>query len=95
MAIGRKDVSMTHKLLKIVVLSATIGIAATGVARADCETDMFQLEQALKAPNLTAASRTALDEAKTKAVAALKKDDDAVCHKAIADGMSKAGMTLK
>jgi hypothetical protein len=25
----------------------------------------------------------------------LRKDDDATCHKAIADGMSKAGMTLK
>jgi hypothetical protein len=33
----------------------------------------------------------ALDEAKTKAVAALRKDDDDTCHNAIAAGLKKAG----
>lgn len=86
---------MTHKILKAVLLSATIGIAATGAARADCESDLLQLEQAYKAPNLTASAKAALDEAKTKAVAAMKKDDDKTCHSAIDQGMTKAGMKLK
>jgi hypothetical protein len=86
---------MTHTILKAVLLSAAIGIAATGVARADCESDLLQLEQAFKAPNLTAAAKAALDEAKQKSVAAMKRDDDKTCHSAIAEGMTKAGMTLK
>lgn len=86
---------MTNSMLKAVLLSATIGIAATGVARADCESDLLQLEQALKIPNLTPTAKAALDEAKTKAVAAMKKDDDKTCHGAIDQGMTKAGMKLK
>lgn len=86
---------MTHRLLKIVILSATIGVAATSLARADCESDLLQLEQAFKAPDLSADAKVALDGAKTKAVSALKKDDDATCHKAIAEAMTKAGLTMK
>jgi hypothetical protein len=86
---------MRHNILKIVLLSATIAVAATGVARADCESDLIQLEQAYKAPNLTADGKGALDDAKTKALSAFKKDDDATCHKAIVEGITKAGMTMK
>jgi hypothetical protein len=86
---------MRYHPLKIIVLAATIGVASTGVARADCESDLIQLEQAFKAPNLTSAGTAALDDSKTKALAAFKKDDDAGCHKAIEEGMTKAGMTLK
>jgi hypothetical protein len=86
---------MRHNLLTIALLSVAIGIAATGVARADCESDLIQLEQAYKAPDLTATSKAALDGAKVKALAAFKKDDDTTCHKAIAEGLTKAGMTLK
>ena len=86
---------MRHNLLKTAMLSVAIGVAATGAARADCESDLIQLEQAYKAPDLTAASKAALDDAKTKALAAYKKDDDVTCHKAIAEGLTKAGMTLK
>ena len=86
---------MRNDLLRIAMLSVAIGVAATGVARADCESDLIQLEQAYKAPDLTATSKVALDDAKTKALAAFKKDDDATCHKAIAEGLTKAGMTLK
>ena len=57
--------------------------------------DLIQLEQAFKAPNLTPAGKTAFDQARNKAVSAMKKDDDAGCHKAIADAMPKAGLTLK
>jgi hypothetical protein len=86
---------MRHNFLRLVLLSVAIGIAATGLARADCESDLIQLEQALKAPNLTAAAKAALDNATTNAVAAMKKDDDATCRKAVGEGMAKAGMTLK
>jgi hypothetical protein len=86
---------MLYHPLKIIVLAVTIGAASTGVARADCESDLIQLEQAFKAPDLTSAGKAALDDSKTKALTAFKKDDDAGCHKAIADGMTKAGMTLK
>jgi hypothetical protein len=86
---------MARNVLKIMLLSATIGVAATSIARADCESDLIQLEQAYKAPNLTAEGKVALDDAKTNAVSAFKKDDDATCHKAIAQGLTKAGMRLK
>jgi hypothetical protein len=86
---------MRRNLLRLVLLSVAIGIAAAGLAHADCESDLIQLEQALKAPNLTADGKAALDNATTKAVAAMKKDDDATCHKAVGEGMAKAGMTLK
>lgn len=86
---------MTRTVLKIALLAATFGIAATGIARADCESDMIQLEQAYKTPNLAAPAKAALDEAKTKSVEAMKKDDDTGCHKAIADALPKAGLTLK
>jgi hypothetical protein len=86
---------MTRNSLKIALLAAAIGLAATGLARADCESDLLQLETAFKTPNLSADAKAALDGAKTKAVAALKKDDDKTCHTAIAEALPKAGMTLK
>jgi hypothetical protein len=86
---------MSRNFWKVILCSAAIGLAATGIARADCERDLIQLEQAFKAPNLAANAKAVLEEAKPVAVAALKKDDDATCHKAIADAMTKAGMTLK
>jgi len=86
---------MSRTVWKTVMCAAVIGLAATSVARADCETDLLKLEAAYKTPNLAAPAKVALDDAKPIAVAALKKDDDAACHKAIADGMTKAGIPLK
>jgi hypothetical protein len=86
---------MRHTFPKTIVVSALIGMGALGVARADCESDLIQLEQAYKTPKLTQAAKAALDEAKTKAVSALKKDDDASCHMAIAQALPKAGLILK
>jgi hypothetical protein len=86
---------MSYDLVKAALLSAVVGVAAISTARADCESDMIQLEQAYKAPNMSSAAKAALDDAKTKSVSAMKKDDDVTCHKVIAEGMSKAGMTLK
>ena len=86
---------MNTNLVKVILLSATIGMAATTVARADCESDLLQLEAAFKTPNLTPVQTAALNEAKTKAVAALKKDDDKTCTAAITEGMTKAGQKMK
>lgn len=86
---------MTSHLVKIILVSATIGMVAMSVARADCESDLIQLEAAYKTPNLTPAQKTALDEAKTKAVAALKADNDKTCNAAIVEGMTKAGLKMK
>jgi hypothetical protein len=68
---------------------------SAGVARADCESDMIQLEDAMKAPNQTPTVKAAYQEAATTAAAAMRKDDDAGCHKTIADAMAKAGKPLK
>ena len=85
---------MTHRVLRIAALSLLIGLAAAGAAKADCEGDLFQLENAYKAPNLSADAKAALDEAKTKALTAMKKDDDEACHKAVKEGLSKAGLPM-
>jgi hypothetical protein len=85
---------MTTKALLASIIAGAIAIAMNGAARADCESDMVQLEEAYKTPNLTAQAKAALDDAKTKSVAALKKDDTG-CHQAIADSFAKAGIELK
>ena len=58
---------MRPNLLTIATLSVALSLAAAGAARADCESDLIQLEQAYKAPDLTAAGKAALDDAKVKA----------------------------
>jgi hypothetical protein len=86
---------MRHPVIKLAVVCTAALLAATGIAWADCESDMFQLEAAMKTPNLSPDAKAGLDDAATKATEAMKKDDDTRCHKAIADGMAKAGLTLK
>lgn len=80
----------------IVLALATIVLGSgLSLARADCESDMIQLETALKSPTLTPTGKAALQDASVKSVAAMKKDDDDACHKAIAEALPKAGMSLK
>lgn len=86
---------MYHGFSKIAFLAVALLIATAAIARADCESDLIQLQDAYKAPSLTAYGKAALDEAKSKAVSALKKDEDAACHKAIAEAMTKAGLKLQ
>ena len=86
---------MYHGFAKIAFLAVALLIATAAIARADCESDLIQLQDAYKAPSLTADGKAALDEAKSKAVSALKKDEDAACHKAIAEAMTKAGLKLQ
>jgi hypothetical protein len=86
---------MRHHVIKVAVICAVALFATTAIARADCESDMFQLEAAMKTPNLSPDAKASLDTTATKATEAMKKDDDTTCHQVIADGMTKAGLTLK
>jgi hypothetical protein len=79
----------------IALVAALVSVGLCSAAKADCESDMLQLEAALKTTSLKPDAKAALDEARTKSVSALKKDDDATCHKAIADGLAKAGVPMK
>lgn len=83
------------KFLLSIGLAAATTLTMAAAARADCESDLVQLEDAYKAPALTPAARAVLDDAKTTSVSALKKDDDAACHRAIADALGKIGAPLK
>ena len=83
---------LTHAILKLTIISAAVGLSVLGVARADCETDLTTLETAMAAPNLTPEAKSALDAAGVAGAAAMKKDDDATCNKAVMDGLAKAGV---
>jgi hypothetical protein len=86
---------MPQKIPKIVLLVSEVAVAATGVARADCESDLIQLQAAYRTQNLPVDAKAALDRSLKKAVAALLRDDDKTCHSVIAEAFAKAGMTLK
>ena len=86
---------MTRDAITLSLVCGALTLATASAALADCESDLVQLEQAFKAPALSGAANAALNDAKTAAVAALKKDDDATCHKAVADGVTKAGLKMK
>lgn len=76
-------------------LAVAVLLAGAGAARADCESDMLQLEDAMKAPDQTPAVKAAYDDAAKKSASAMRKDDDDTCHKVIGDALAKAGKTLK
>ena len=86
---------MTTRSLRIALLAAALSSAAAGAARADCESDMLQLEHAMKAPDQTPQIKAAYQDGATKAASAMRKDDDATCHKAIADALATSGKALK
>ncbi|MFI5013883.1 MAG: hypothetical protein ACHQAY_16205 [Hyphomicrobiales bacterium] len=83
---------MSTRSGKLIALLAIIGAASVGTARADCEADVAQLDQAMKAPTLTIDAKTILRDAKKKAVEAVKKDDDETCKKVITEAMVRAGV---
>ena len=83
---------MSKELFKIVAVLAAIGFCSPGVARADCESDLTMLENAMATPNLTPEAKSVLDAAGVAGAAAIKKDDDATCNKAVMDGLAKAGL---
>ena len=86
---------MRSKSAAAALAALALTAALASAARADCEGDMLQLEAAMKAPNQTPAVKAAYDAAAKTSSEAMRKDDDAGCHAAIADALSKAGKTLK
>ncbi len=86
---------MPARSLRTAVVALAIAIATTGMARADCESDMLQLEEAMKAPGQTPAVQAAYKDGAAKAASAMRKDDDDTCHKAIADALATSGKALK
>lgn len=86
---------MIRSPLRSAVLAFTLLALTVGTARADCESDMLQLEAAMKAPNQTPEIQAAYKDGAAKAASAMRKDDDSTCHKAIADALAASGQTLK
>lgn len=83
---------MSQKLATLLIVSAAIAWSATGIARADCESDLGLLEKALAAPGLKPDAKAALEAAGVLGASALRKDDDAGCNKAVMDGLASAGV---
>ncbi len=71
---------------------AAVLLSVTAAARADCQADIAQLDLLLKNPSLSANGKTDLLEAKKKAIAAVKTDDDATCNKVIVAATKQAGV---
>jgi hypothetical protein len=83
---------MSQRSVRLTTLIAVALVSICMAARADCEADMAQLDQVLKNPKLSAEGRKGLLEAKKKAVAAVKIDDDATCNKVIVAAIKEAGV---
>lgn len=86
---------MTPILFRPLLLGLALAAAAAGAVRADCESDMLQLEDAMKAPDQTPAVKAAYAAAARTAASAMRKVDDDTCRKVIADALAQAGRTLK
>jgi len=83
---------MPKTLVKLIMIAAALTAGTATIARADCESDLVLLEKALATPGLKPDAKAALDAAGVAGAAAMKKDDDATCNKAVMDGLAKAGM---
>jgi hypothetical protein len=83
---------MPTRTAKLITLLAFIGVASIGTARADCEADMDKLDQAMKGSAFTPKAKAILEDARKKAVEAVKKDDDTTCNKVITDAFTRAGV---
>ena len=77
--------------LKVSILALGLLSVAVGVARADCEADLLQLEAAMKPPGLTPEHLAMMKEAGAKAAEAMRKDDDAGCNKFVMDVLKATG----
>jgi hypothetical protein len=82
---------MVSHSLKISILTLGLLYVAAGVASADCEADLLQLEAAIKAPSHTPEQLGVMKEAGAKASEALRKDDDAACNKFVIDALKATG----
>jgi soluble cytochrome b562 len=82
---------MVRYTIKISILALGLLSAASAVAYADCESDLLQLEAAMKAPGQTPANVALMKDAGAKASEALRKDDDAGCNKFVMDVLKTTG----
>ncbi len=83
---------MSNQAVRVPVLITAVLLSISAIARADCETDMAQLDEVLKSPSLSADGKKGLLDAKKKAIAAVKTDDDATCNKVIVAAIKQAGV---
>lgn len=67
-------------------------ILSSTTAFADCEADLNLLETAMAAPNLSTDLKAEMAKAGEAGAAALRKDDDETCHKAVMDVLAKSGV---
>ncbi len=91
---------MSHAIPRQAVLASALALLvvsplAAGAARADCESDMLQLEDAMKAPDQTPEVKAAYEAGAAKAASAMRKDDDDTCHRVIGDALARSGKALK
>ena len=63
---------------------------SASLALADCEADLLQLESAMAAPGLKPEMQASLKKAGEDASSALRKDDDATCHKLVTEAIAAA-----
>ena len=82
---------MVRHFIKTTVLTFGLLSAASALAYADCESDLLQLEAAMKAPGHTPEHLAMMKEAGAKASEALRKDDDAGCNKFVMDVLKATG----
>jgi len=82
---------MLRHFIKTTILAIALLSAASALAYADCESDLLQLEAAMKAPGHTPEHLAMMKEAGAKASEALRKDDDAACNKFVMDVLKATG----
>jgi len=86
---------MISHMLKIYMFSTAILAGGATMAYADCEADLNQIEAAMKAPGVKPDQLLTLQDVGAKASSALRKDDDATCHKLISDALTSTGGKMK
>ncbi len=82
---------MFRHSIQISVLALGLLGTASVAAHADCEADLLQLEEAMKAPGHTPEHLALMKDAGAKASEALRKDDDAGCNKFVMDALKATG----
>ncbi len=79
------------KTFLLVSLASLALMGTTSLARADCEADLVDLETAMAASGVSAATLAAMKDAGEKAATAMRKDDDATCHSLVTDALKAGG----
>ena len=86
---------MSFNGFRSIIVLNNISFAAETVAKANCESDLMQLEPAFSTPKLNVLQLASLEEAKAKAITALRQGKDKNCNAAVFEGITKAGLNTK